>query len=83
MTCQTDRYGRPRCHITAHPDRPHDQFCSACGKQFHPVEKWNDIIVVILAVLALLVLTLTRLQQPSRTETSIPSIDNAESVIPR
>jgi len=83
MSCQMDRYGRPKCHITAHPDRPHDQFCSTCGKRFHQVEYWNDIVLVILAVVALLVLALTRLQQPSRTETSIPAVENAESIIPR
>jgi hypothetical protein len=58
MTCQTDRHGRPKCHITAHPDHPDRLFCSTCGakvrKEHSGSEGWPWIIPFIFLALILL-----------------------------
>lgn len=83
MTCPMDHHGRAKCHITAHPDHPQQQFCSTCGRRFHQVEKWNDIFFLVVAVLTLLLITINRLPQPSENTRSISTVENAEYIIPR
>ncbi|CDM95203.1 hypothetical protein HFV01_13570 [Limnospira fusiformis SAG 85.79] len=78
-----DHYGRPKCHITAHPDHPQQQFCSACGRRFHHTEKWNDIFFLTVAVFTLLLIAINRLPQPSGITREIPTLENAEYIIPR
>ncbi|MDT9177442.1 MAG: hypothetical protein P5702_08240 [Limnospira sp. PMC 1291.21] len=83
MTCPMDHYGRPKCQITAHPDHPQQQFCSACGRRFHHTEKWNDIFFLTVAVFTLLLIAINRLPQPSGITREIPTLENAEYIIPR
>lgn len=39
MSCPQDFDGKPRCHITAHPDHPDQHFCCFCNK---PIKFVNE-----------------------------------------
>lgn len=81
MTCPTDRYGRSKCHITAHPDHPHDKFCSTCKQRFYEAESWNSLGFLLLGLFVLILLTVNQIQQNPKPQSYTPNIKNAEFII--
>ena len=59
MSCPRDFSGQPLCHITAHPHRPQEYFCSTCGKAIRFVEEQNSsewfwfLMIAVLLVMLL------------------------------
>ncbi|CAD5989416.1 hypothetical protein PCC9214_05564 [Planktothrix tepida] len=69
MSCPHDRHGKPKCHITAHPDRPYDKFCSTCQRRFRDAESFDSLGVLIMILFAFLFLVSIQIFNPSRSQT--------------
>jgi hypothetical protein len=81
MTCPTDRYGRSKCHITAHPDHPHDKFCSTCKQRFYEAEHWYSLGLFILGLFILIFIIVNQTQQNPKPQSNTPTIKNTEFII--
>jgi hypothetical protein len=81
MACPTDRQGRHKCHITAHPDHPKDKFCSTCNQRFYDVDHWHNLGFLLLGFLGLIVFTVNQIQPNPKPQSYTNKIENAELVI--
>lgn len=69
MSCPRDRYNQPKCHITAHPDRPYEKFCSTCQRRFRDAESFDSLGILIMILFAFVLLVSIQLFNPSRSQT--------------
>lgn len=53
MSCPHNSFGQPTCHITAHPDRPHEKFCATCKKRFTEQEPPGLLLLILLLFIGL------------------------------
>ena len=69
MPCQVDRRGRPKCHITHHPDRPREKFCATCNQRFEEFDGWGFVGILMAILLAFILISVNRVQQiPSQSQ---------------
>lgn len=69
MPCQVDRRGRPKCHITNHPDRPREKFCATCNQRFEEFDGAGFVGILIAILLAFILISVNRIQQiPSQSQ---------------
>lgn len=69
MPCQVDRRGRPKCHITHHPNRPHEKFCATCNQRFEESDGWGFVGILVTILLAFILISVNRIQQiPSQSQ---------------
>lgn len=75
MSCPQNPFGQPACHITAHPDRPHEKFCATCQQQFIDSERFGILHLFFILVLALLLSNSIQSRSSQISEPSSVTID--------
>lgn len=68
MPCEVDRRGRPKCHITHHPNRPQEKFCATCNQRFAESEGWEILWVLIAILFTFILASANQIQQSSYPE---------------
>ncbi len=62
MSCPLNSLGQPLCHITPHPDRPSESFCTHCRQRFHQGSgNWLGVAIGLLVT----VLVISRFVEPA------------------
>lgn len=67
MSCQVDWDGRPKCHITAHPDRPNEKFCATCNHRFSEPYDWGVLGFLIAVLLTFIIISVNQIQHRSNS----------------
>jgi hypothetical protein len=88
MSCPTNAFGQPLCHVVSHPDRPGDSFCSTCDKRFTGSTARSEggfsrpVIDIITGVLALFLAALVHQLGPQMNPPQLPENQPAQQISP-
>lgn len=69
MSCPHNAFGQPACHITAHPDYPHEKFCASCKKRFTEPAAFG-ILPLIVVIIGFLIVSAIRSEQSQKPEST-------------